>query len=144
MTKGPEGAWFKLIFAALLSSICFLWRFGEANQWQAEAFDRLAPSEIIDWSHTDRLAVKDISISLRFAHTFGGAAISVIKGMGMFFDESGLSNTPRHRICTIPLESPSRARRGDFFLYSPLPVTEVWPRRNSSRSIGVLERLFVI
>lgn len=93
LTKVPEGAWFTLVLAVLLSSIFVLWRFGKENQWQAEASDRLAPSEIIDWSQADRLAVRDIVPSLRFTHTFGSAPISAIKGMGIFFDKSGLPNT---------------------------------------------------
>ncbi|KAL8755597.1 MAG: hypothetical protein Q9199_003534 [Rusavskia elegans] len=93
LTKVPEGAWFTLILAFLLSSIFVLWRFGKENQWQAEASDRLAPSEIIDWSHADRLAVRNIVSSLRFTQTFGSAPISAIKGMGIFFDKSGLPNT---------------------------------------------------
>ncbi|KAL8849107.1 MAG: hypothetical protein Q9221_005876 [Calogaya cf. arnoldii] len=93
LTKVPDGAWFTLILAVLLSSIFVLWRFGKENQWQAEASDRLAPSEIIDWSHADRLAIKDIVLSLRFTHTFGSAPISGIKGVGIFFDKSGLPNT---------------------------------------------------
>ncbi|KAL8734001.1 MAG: hypothetical protein Q9166_001762 [cf. Caloplaca sp. 2 TL-2023] len=93
LTKVPDGAWFTLILAVLLSSIFVLWRFGKENQWKAEASDRLAPSSIIDWSHTDRLAVRDIVLGLRFTHTFGSAPISAIKGMGIFFDKSGLPNT---------------------------------------------------
>ncbi|KAI4221389.1 MAG: hypothetical protein LQ349_007851 [Xanthoria aureola] len=93
LTKVPEGAWFTLVLAVLLSSIFVLWRFGKENQWQAEASDRFAPSEIIDWSHADRQAVKDIVPGLRFTHTFGSAPISAIKGMGIFFDKSGLPNT---------------------------------------------------
>ncbi|KAL8807108.1 MAG: hypothetical protein Q9182_000941 [Xanthomendoza sp. 2 TL-2023] len=93
LTKVPDGAWFTLILAVLLSSIFVLWRFGKENQWKAEASDRLAPSHIIDWSHADRLAVRDIVPGLRFTHTFGSAPISVIRGMGIFFDKSGLPNT---------------------------------------------------
>ncbi len=93
LTKVPDGAWFTLILATLLSSIFVLWRFGKENQWRAEASDRLAPSEIIDWNHLDRLAVKDIALGLRFTHTFGSAPISSINGLGIFFDKSGLPNT---------------------------------------------------
>lgn len=93
LTKVPDGAWFTLILAVLLSSIFVLWRYGKENQWKAEASDRLMPSSIIDWSHADRLAVRDIVLGLRFTHSFGSAPISAIKGMGIFFDKSGLPNT---------------------------------------------------
>ncbi|KAL8911539.1 MAG: hypothetical protein Q9171_003303 [Xanthocarpia ochracea] len=93
LTKVPDGAWFTLLLATLLSTIFVLWRFGKENQWRAEASDRLAPSEIIDWNHADRLAVKDVALGLRFTHTFGSAPISGIKGLGIFFDKSGLPNT---------------------------------------------------
>ncbi|KAL8781312.1 MAG: hypothetical protein Q9213_006061 [Squamulea squamosa] len=91
LTKVPDGAWFTLVLAVLLSSIFVLWRFGKENQWRAEASDLLAPSDIIDWGHADRIVGRDVV--LRFTHTFGSAPISAIKGMGIFFDKSGLPNT---------------------------------------------------
>ncbi|KAL8772316.1 MAG: hypothetical protein Q9209_002528 [Squamulea sp. 1 TL-2023] len=93
LTKVPDGAWFTLVLAVLLSSIFVLWRFGKENQWRAEASDLLPPSDIIDWSHADRLAVRDIVVGLRFTHAFGSAPISAITGLGIFFDKSGLPNT---------------------------------------------------
>lgn len=94
LTKVPDGAWFTLILAILLSSIFVLWRFGKENQWQAEASDRLAPSSIITRLSADRQASGDDSSGgLRFTPAFGSAAISTINGMGIFFDKGGFPNT---------------------------------------------------
>lgn len=91
LTKVPDGAWFTLILAVLLSSIFVLWRFGKENQWQAEASDRLDASSIIISTSANRSpSVDDKSRSLRFTAAFGGAPISGINGMGIFFDKSGL------------------------------------------------------
>ena len=46
LTKVPDGAWFTLALAVLLSSIFILWRFGKENQWRAEAADRLPLSRL--------------------------------------------------------------------------------------------------
>lgn len=44
LTKVPQGAWFTLMLAFILSSIFILWRFGKEQQWKAERTDRFQPS----------------------------------------------------------------------------------------------------
>lgn len=94
LTKVPDGAWFTLILAVLLSSIFVLWRFGKENQWRAEASDHLKLCSIIatkiDDEHTEQ---RGTSSGICFTAAFGGASISAINGMGIFFDKSGLRNT---------------------------------------------------
>ena len=46
LTKVPDGAWFTLVLAILLSSVFILWRYGKENQWRAEADDRLPISRL--------------------------------------------------------------------------------------------------
>ena len=46
LTKVPDGAWFTLALAVLLSSVFILWRYGKETQWRAEATDRLPLSRL--------------------------------------------------------------------------------------------------
>ena len=97
LTKVPDGAWFTLTLAVVLSCIFVLWRFGKENQWRAEAEDRLPPSKILISSEDLTLANGNekggSNHTLRLTPTFGGAVVSPIQGMGIFFDKSGSPNT---------------------------------------------------
>lgn len=104
-TKVPDGAWFTLVLAILLSSIFVLWRFGKENQWRAEASDRIAPSHILSArsispihsgvtgndSHEKTATLP--AHKLHLAPAFGNASISTIPGMGIFFDKNGSSKS---------------------------------------------------
>ena len=97
LTKVPDGAWLTLTLAVILSCIFVLWRFGKENQWRAEAADRLSPSKLLVSSEGLPPANGNEKGSsdhkLRLTHTFGGAIVSPIQGMGIFFDKSGSPNT---------------------------------------------------
>lgn len=80
LTKVPEGAWFTILLAAILSSIFILWRFGKESQWSSEAKDRFQPSHLITTSPEG---------SMKLTEEFGGGNISTISGIGIFFDKSG-------------------------------------------------------
>ena len=71
LTKVPDGAWFTLVLACILSSVFILWRFGKEQQWKAEAEDRFQPSHLV---------VKDEDGKLHLGHSFGGGAVTTIKG----------------------------------------------------------------
>lgn len=93
LTKVPDGAWFTLALALILSGIFILWRFGKENQWRAEASDRIPPSHIL-CAEAEPESVKDNGTPtpahpLRLTSAFGGAPISPIKGIGIFFDKTG-------------------------------------------------------
>ena len=99
LTKVPDGAWFTLALAIVLSSIFILWRFGKENQWRAESSDRINPSRILT-AHGDTSATVDQNKieplhpgRLRLTALFGGAEISPIRGMGIFFDKTGSTNS---------------------------------------------------
>jgi KUP system potassium uptake protein len=47
LTKVPDGAWFTLMLAILLSSIFVLWRYGKEKQWAAEGAGLLRLSSFI-------------------------------------------------------------------------------------------------
>lgn len=99
LTKIPDGAWFTLALAVLLSSIFILWRYGKENQWRAEASDRLPIRRLFSGSGHDDRSQSSIDehkqTTLRLAADQGGAVISPIKGVGIFFDKTGdPANTP--------------------------------------------------
>jgi KUP system potassium uptake protein len=102
LTKVPQGAWFTLLLAAILSSIFILWRFGKEQQWKAERSDRFQPGQLMK---------KNENGEIRLTDAFGGASITSISGerprsetpqlhnqttnlstfigIGIFFDKSG-------------------------------------------------------
>ena len=93
LTKIPDGAWFTLALAILLSSIFILWRYGKENQWKAEASGRLSLSQLFlrptQGAESKEVANSPTSGAVRLAASLGGAIISPINGMGIFFDKSG-------------------------------------------------------
>lgn len=97
LTKVPDGAWFTLALAIILSSIFILWRFGKENQWRAEASDRIPPSHILSAEASPENIGNNGGTSpaytLRLTPAFGGAPVSPIKGIGIFFDKSGSPHT---------------------------------------------------
>ena len=88
LTKVPDGAWFTLGLAVILSSIFVLWRFGKENQWHAEAEDRIPPSHLLTELPDDPKSAKN-GLSLRLAPELSGAPISRLRGIGIFFDKTG-------------------------------------------------------
>jgi KUP system potassium uptake protein len=85
LTKVPDGAWFTLTLAGILASLFILWRYGKEQQWQAEAEDRFP---------TTHLVIKEKNGDLRLTEVFGGDALSIVKGFGVFFDKAG-ETTPQ-------------------------------------------------
>ena len=91
LTKVPNGAWFTLCLAVLLSSIFVLWRYGKENQWRAEGEDRISPSHLL--TELPKNAEKDGDASvLRLSSSMGGALVSRLRGVGIFFDKTGSPN----------------------------------------------------
>jgi KUP system potassium uptake protein len=90
LTKVPDGAWFTLALAVVLSTIFILWRFGKEQQWHAEAADRFPPSHMLI---ADDTIDPSFGRGLKLSPAFGGAPITRINGIGIFFDKSGLPST---------------------------------------------------
>ncbi|KAF4635985.1 hypothetical protein G7Y89_g2111 [Cudoniella acicularis] len=80
LEKVPDGAWFTLTLATILTSILSLWRFGKEQQWAAEVSDRFPTSHLVK---TDREG------NLRLTEKYGGETLSNIRGLGIFFDKAG-------------------------------------------------------
>ncbi|KAI1855523.1 hypothetical protein JX265_004606 [Neoarthrinium moseri] len=81
LTKVPEGAWFTLTISGILAGLFLLWRFGKEKQWLAEAEDRFKPSQLV---------TKDAEGNLTLADRWGGGSLTRIKGLGIYFDKTGV------------------------------------------------------
>ncbi len=82
LTKVPDGAWFTLMLAVILSAIFVLWRFGKEAQWKAESANRVPPSALL--TSTGRLTP-----------SFGGLPISVVPGLGIFDKKGDVAFLPQ-------------------------------------------------
>ena len=91
LTKVPNGAWFTLCLSVLLSSIFVLWRYGKENQWHAEGEDRVSPTQLLTELPKDGEKDGDAPI-LRLPPGMGGAPVSQLRGVGIFFDKTGSPN----------------------------------------------------
>lgn len=85
LIKVPTGAWFTLVLAAILSTIFVLWRFGKEQQWAAEGEDRTKPTELL---------TKSTNGETKLTSTFGGNTVSLVNGVGIYFDKVGGSMLP--------------------------------------------------
>ena len=75
LLKVPQGAWFTLALAVVLSSIFILWRFGKEQQWAAEASDRFLPSHLVTTGADGQL---------QLTSAFGGGRVTHIRGIDLF------------------------------------------------------------
>jgi KUP system potassium uptake protein len=81
LTKLPDGAWFTLLLAIILASIFVLWRYGKEQQWKSESLDRMSLKDLV---------IKDAETGARrIAAKYGGAELTTIRGLGIFFDKAG-------------------------------------------------------
>ena len=92
LTKVPDGAWFTLCLAVILSSIFVLWRFGKENQWHAEAEDKIAVGELLSQSSEHHVKEDREVTELRIKTGAGEVSVSRLRGIGVFFDKTGLPN----------------------------------------------------
>ncbi|KAK3935829.1 potassium transporter [Diplogelasinospora grovesii] len=81
LNKVPDGAWFTLTLSGILAALFLLWRFGKESQWIAEASHRFKPTQLVK---------KDREGKLHLTEKWGGDPLSVIRGLGIFFDKTGV------------------------------------------------------
>jgi KUP system potassium uptake protein len=78
--KLPDGAWFTLLLALILSSVFVLWRYGKEKQWAAEGRGRydfsqfIKKNELQKWTMITNDSVRELTN---------------IKGIAIYFDKSG-------------------------------------------------------
>jgi KUP system potassium uptake protein len=71
LVKVPDGAWFTILLAMLLSSIFVLWRYGKEQQWAAEGRGR---------SDLTQLVLKSENRSYKLPASYGGRQLTSIHG----------------------------------------------------------------
>jgi KUP system potassium uptake protein len=120
LTKVPEGAWFTLLLAGILASVFILWRYGKEQQWKAETLGRLPATSLIN--SDDALSSEK---QHRLADNFGGAPISVVEGLGIFFDKAGDRALLPVSFTQFLIKFAARPRILIFFHMRPLPVPSV-------------------
>ncbi|KAF5690007.1 potassium uptake, partial [Fusarium globosum] len=116
--KVPEGAWFTLLLAFILSCLFTLWRFGKECQWEAESQDQLSPQALLFPTTATKGPVA-------LASTFGGTPISTVPGLGIFFDKSGIANTLPPSFFQFVIKFAARPAVVVLFNMRPLPVPTV-------------------
>ncbi|KAF8251827.1 putative potassium transporter 5 [Wilcoxina mikolae CBS 423.85] len=79
LLKFPDGAWFTIMVGGVLSCILLLWRFGKNEQWASEATDR-SPSNLVNIGKAGELRLKVPD---------GDKELTILKGLGIFFDKAG-------------------------------------------------------
>ncbi|KAI5463153.1 potassium transporter-domain-containing protein [Mariannaea sp. PMI_226] len=93
LNKVPDGGWFAIVLSFILSTIFILWRWGKEQQWEAETRDMIEPSELLLLSRNNSFSrsgsESGSSIRLRLRPEFGGANLSTVPGLGIFFDKLG-------------------------------------------------------
>lgn len=91
LRKVPEGAWFTIVLAVILSVVFFLWRFGKEQQWAAEAEDRISLSHLLQLPPGPSKAprVKQESPVVTLSPSNGPGNMSTVSGLGVFFDKVG-------------------------------------------------------
>lgn len=142
LTKVPNGAWFTLALAIILSSLFILWRFGKENQWRAEASDRIPPSHILSAEANPEGVINNGTTipaqRLRLTPAFGGAPVSPIKGIGIFFDKTGSPHTTPTVYIHFLQKFQASPAVVVFFHLRALPIPSVAPedRISVSRSFG--------
>lgn len=101
LVKVPDGAWFTLALAVVLANVFILWRYGKENQWHAEASDRIPLSTLymdkVVIGHEKELGNGRTSKSEVYTSStpiINGIPTSLLTGMGIFFDKSGVEGVP--------------------------------------------------
>jgi KUP system potassium uptake protein len=104
LRKVPDGAWFTLLLALILSTIFILWRWGKEQQWAAEARYKVTPSQLLQPSTASSLKHEDQSTraapQLSLNISFGGGSIITAPGLSIFFDKVGGGPTSIPKVFT--------------------------------------------
>ncbi|KAK7733672.1 hypothetical protein SLS53_008139 [Cytospora paraplurivora] len=98
LNKVPDGAWFTLTVSGILTALFLLWRFGKESQWKAEAEDRFRLNSLV--TREEREGDNDTNNDdkgggqLRLTARWGGDRLSRVRGLGIFFDKTGVMTPP--------------------------------------------------
>ena len=126
LTKVPNGAWFTLCLAVVLSSIFVLWRYGKENQWHAEGEDKVSPTQLLTELPKDAEKDGDAPV-LRLSSSMGGAPVSRLRGVGIFFDKTGSPNGTPSVFIHFLQKFQAAPAVVVFFHIRPLPTPTIAP-----------------
>ncbi|CAI6100832.1 unnamed protein product [Clonostachys chloroleuca] len=127
LRKVPEGAWFTIVLAAVLSSMFVLWRWGKERQWSAEGEDRVETQDLIQLpgSSSGKSTTREVDARLQMKLTpmFGEGLVSTAPGLGIFFDKVGTRGNMIPKVFTQFIRKfKSRPEVIIFFHMRPLSV----------------------
>jgi KUP system potassium uptake protein len=126
LNKVPNGAWFTIMLAVILSSVFILWRFGKEAQWAAESYDHLPVSSLlVDADATEPFGANETSKVPRLTASFGGTPVSTVPGVGIFFDKVGDPTALPASFSHFVRKFAARPRVLVFFHMRPLPVPSI-------------------
>lgn len=125
LVKVPDGAWFTLLLAVLLSALFTLWRFGKESQWNAEALNNLTLDSLLQKSTStapsgssdDGSGSKPAQMDL----VLGGTPLTSVPGIGIFFDKTGNSDILPQCFTQFVTKFATRPAIIVFFHMRPLP-----------------------
>ncbi|CAH0027091.1 unnamed protein product [Clonostachys rhizophaga] len=127
LRKVPEGAWFTIVLAAVLSSVFVLWRWGKEHQWSAEGDDRVETQDLIQLpgSSSGESTTREVDVRLQMKLTpmFGEGLVSTAPGLGIFIDKVGTGGNMIPKVFTQFIRKfKSRPEVIIFFHMRPLSV----------------------
>ena len=135
LTKVPDGAWFTLALAVVLSSVFMLWHYGKEHQWSAEAADRIQANSMLV---VEKPSTDPDEHSLKLTPAYGGHRISRIDGIGIYFDKSGNATTIPSVFVNFLQKFHAASEIAIFFHLRPLSIPSIPPE-----SRFVVSRCFV-
>jgi len=91
ITKVPDGAWFTLLLAVILSCFFILWRYGKDKQWNVEGQNIL---------RVDQLVMRGEDGTLHLPEAMGGGELTTIKGT--YSSSFSLPTNPRVSVSHFP------------------------------------------
>jgi len=150
LTKVPDGAWFTILLALILSTTFIIWRFGKEQQWRAEGENRLSPSDMLlsspsssnkkhpnpETGSNASAASLSESGNMVLTQAFGGGTISTASGLGIFFDKDGSPSSIPTVFAQFVRKFKARSKVVIFFHMRPLsrPTVPVEERFVISRT----------
>lgn len=124
LVKVPQGAWFTIMLAFGLEAIFALWRYGKEVQWKSESLEDLPPSSFI--THVKDGNSGNINgVSVQLAPEFGSVPVSIVPGLGIFFDKVGNSAMFPASFAHFLRKFATRPSVLVFFHMRPLPLPSV-------------------
>ncbi|OIW33740.1 potassium transporter [Coniochaeta ligniaria NRRL 30616] len=166
LTKVPDGAWFTLLLAVILSAIHILWRYGKEAQWTAESLDRLPASSLLTVGRQGTPPPPPLPSPnppatgsqptsstpppppsphpiIHLTPAFNSLPLTTVPGLGIFFDKAGDPSLLPPSFVHFVAKFAARPQVLVFFHMRPLPVPSVplgerfvVTRRSSSGAVG--------